>query len=239
MKKVFLILIIVITTFIVINKNNNKKDDNLIRIRILANSNSEYDQNIKKQVSKDVRVKMYDLLKDEKNIESARNIIKNNLDNIEQIVKNDIKNESYDYNINYGYNYFPEKEYNGKKFTEGKYESLLITLGEAKGDNWWCILFPPLCLIEAEDKKLQAEFSDQSQYVEESNDSDLAPAEPTIEDNSDLNPPKDEVTYDDNSEGVEDIPEYEIISKTTATGKVYWYKVDANGKKTRIADPNK
>ena len=93
--------------------------------------------------------------------------------------------------------------------------------------------------IEAEDKKLQAEFSDQSQYVEESNDSDLAPAEPTIEDNSDLNPPKDEVTYDDNSEGIEDIPEYEIISKTTATGKVYWYKVDANGKKTRIADPNK
>ena len=153
MKKVFLILIIVITTFIVINKNNNKKDDNLIRIRILANSNSEYDQNIKKQVSKDVRVKMYDLLKDEKNIESARNIIKNNLDNIEQIVKNDIKNESYGYNINYGYNYFPEKEYNGKKFKEGKYESLLITLGEAKGENWWCILFPPLCLIEAEESE--------------------------------------------------------------------------------------
>ena len=57
MKKAFLILIIVITTFIVINKNNNKKEDNLIRIRILANSNSEYDQNIKKQVSKDVRDK--------------------------------------------------------------------------------------------------------------------------------------------------------------------------------------
>ena len=165
MKKVFLILIIVITTFIVINKNNNKKDDNLIRIRILANSNSEYDQNIKKQVSKDVRVKMYDLLKDEKNIESARNIIKNNLDNIEQIVKNDIKNESYDYNVNYGYNYFPEKEYNGKKFKEGKYESLLITLGEAKGDNWWCILFPPLCLIEAEDKN--TEEVEYSFFIEE------------------------------------------------------------------------
>lgn len=165
MKKAFLILIIVITTFIVINKGNNKKEDNLIRIRILANSNSEYDQNIKKQVSKDVRVKMYDLLKDEKNIESARNIIKNSLDNIEQIVKNDIKNESYDYNINYGYNYFPEKEYNGKKFKEGKYESLLITLGEAKGDNWWCILFPPLCLIEAEDKN--TEEVEYSFFIEE------------------------------------------------------------------------
>ena len=93
------------------------------------------------------------------------NIIKNNLDDIEQIVKNDTKNESYDYNINYGYNYFPEKEYNGKKFNEGNYESLLITLGEAKGDNWWCILFPPLCLIEAEDKN--TEEVEYSFFIEE------------------------------------------------------------------------
>ena len=55
------------------------------------------------------------------------------------------------YDINFGYNYFPEKEYKGVKYNEGYYESLLVTLGEGKGDNWWCVLFPPLCLIEADE----------------------------------------------------------------------------------------
>ena len=58
-----------------------------------------------------------------------------------------------DYNvkfkINYGENYFPEKNYKGVKYEEGYYESLVVTLGTGYGDNWWCVLFPPLCLMEA------------------------------------------------------------------------------------------
>ena len=46
---------------------------------------------------------------------------------------------------------FPEKEYKGVVYDEGYYESLLVTLGEGKGDNFWCVLFPPLCLMEAEE----------------------------------------------------------------------------------------
>ena len=45
----------------------------------------------------------------------------------------------------------PEKEYKGTTYEEGYYESLVITLGSGEGDNWWCVLFPPLCLLEAED----------------------------------------------------------------------------------------
>ena len=56
-----------------------------------------------------------------------------------------------DYKINFGLNYFPEREYKGIKYKEGLYESLLITLGEGKGNNWWCVLFPPICLLEAEE----------------------------------------------------------------------------------------
>ena len=48
-------------------------------------------------------------------------------------------------------NYFPSKEYKGVKYEEGYYESLVITLGKGEGDNWWCVLFPPLCLIEGEE----------------------------------------------------------------------------------------
>ena len=51
-------------------------------------------------------------------------------------------------------NYFPEKEYKGLTFDEGKYESLVITLGSGVGKNWWCIMFPPLCLLEAKENNL-------------------------------------------------------------------------------------
>ena len=125
----------------------------MIRIRVIANSNSEYDQKVKMSVSNEISKNLYNLLKDENNINKARKIIKNNLANIDDIVNNLLTNEKYSYNINYGMNEFPEKEYNGKIYKEGKYESLLVTLGQGNGDNWWCILFPPLCLIEAKDEE--------------------------------------------------------------------------------------
>ena len=56
------------------------------------------------------------------------------------------------YTVNYGYNYFPNKEYRGIKYNEGYYESIVISIGEAQGDNWWCVLFPNLCLIDLEQK---------------------------------------------------------------------------------------
>ena len=61
------------------------------------------------------------------------------------------------YNINYGLNYFPKKEYKGITYKEGYYESLVVTIGDGKGDNWWCVLFPPFCLIE-NDKKTDVEY---------------------------------------------------------------------------------
>ena len=55
-----------------------------------------------------------------------------------------------DYNINFGYNYFPAKQFKGHTYEEGYYESLVVSIGEAKGDNWWCVMFPPMCLPAAE-----------------------------------------------------------------------------------------
>ena len=57
------------------------------------------------------------------------------------------------YEILYGNNFFPNKEYKGIKYNEGYYESLVIKLGSALGDNWWCVLFPPLCKLD-QDKSL-------------------------------------------------------------------------------------
>lgn len=64
-------------------------------------------------------------------------------------IKKQIEKYSDDYNVSYGLNYFPEKNYKGVTYKEGNYESLVITLGDGLGENWWCVLFPPLCLLEA------------------------------------------------------------------------------------------
>ena len=158
MKKI-IILLTAISTFYLFISNTVAKTieipNDAIRIRIVPNSNSKYDQKIKTKVKNNVQTQMYKMLKDKKNSEEAKQTIKNNLDNIDKNVKQTLDKEKYnkEYKINFGYNYFPEKEYKGVKYKEGYYESLLITLGKGKGNNWWCILFPPLCLIEAKEEK--------------------------------------------------------------------------------------
>lgn len=126
-----------------------------IRIRVIANSNNSYDQEIKIKVKEQLQTDLYNLLKDIKGVEKARFIINNNLTGIDDQVSRLLKNENYplDYKLSFGYNYFPAKEYNGIIYEEGYYESLVVTLGSGEGDNWWCVLFPPLCLLEAEENE--------------------------------------------------------------------------------------
>lgn len=124
-----------------------------IRIRVIANSNEEYDQNIKNEVKDIVEDEMYYLLKDTLDINNARKLINSDLINLDTKIDDFLKSKDYKlgHNINFGYNYFPEKEYKGIKYEEGMYESVVVTLGSGKGDNWWCVMFPPFCLIEAHD----------------------------------------------------------------------------------------
>lgn len=135
---------------------NGKEEDIIvipneaIRVRVVANSNDFEDQKVKETLKDDVKKMVYYLLKDAKNIEEARDILKTNIPNIKVEINKSLKkqNKPLDYNINYGLNLFPKKEYKNVEYKEGEYESLVITLGKGKGENWWCILFPPLCMID-------------------------------------------------------------------------------------------
>lgn len=156
MKKTIILLIFIVLFYGFISNvmaENIEIPDDAIRIRVVPNSNSEYDQEIKGKVRTVLESTMYNLLKDSKNSDEARKIISSNLNTVEKNVEDILQKERYDkdYKVNFGYNYFPEKEYKGVTYEEGYYESLLVTLGEGKGDNWWCVLFPPLCLVEAEE----------------------------------------------------------------------------------------
>lgn len=155
MKKLIVACCIIILSFYYINTQGSALviPDEAIRLRVLANSNSVDDQALKTKVREDLQLYMFELLKNTKGIEQARVVLDQNLEQINQRVANTLqKNDSQmNFDINFGLNYFPQKEYKGIIYPAGQYESLLITLGEGKGDNWWCVLFPPLCLMEAEE----------------------------------------------------------------------------------------
>lgn len=156
MKKIILVIIALLTIFFVYNEVNAEEviiPETSIRLRVIPNSNSNYDQSMKKVVKKYLEDEIYDLFKETNNIFDARDIINENIINIELGIQNIF--DKYDYNmefdLNYGLNYFPEKEFKNVIYSEGYYESIVVSIGEAKGDNWWCVLFPNLCLVEEND----------------------------------------------------------------------------------------
>lgn len=155
MKKFIVIILIILITFSYVKVIANKIPEEAIRIRVVANSDSDYDQKIKQKVSTYLKGEMYNLLKNTKDVNQARDIISNNIEKIDNNIYSILKKENYNlgYSINFGNNYFPEKTYKGITYDEGYYESVLVTLGKGEGENWWCVLFPPLCLIEAEESE--------------------------------------------------------------------------------------
>ena len=147
---IVIVIYVVISNFITVN---NMIPDDAIRVRVIANSNSDYDQKIKYEVKDIVEDDMYNILDNVTDLDVARDKINSNLDFVYNDIDKYLKNSNYNlgFDISFGYNYFPKKEFKGITYNEGYYESLVVTLGSGNGDNWWCVLFPPLCLIEADE----------------------------------------------------------------------------------------
>lgn len=124
--------------------------DESIRFRIIANSNEEADQAMKMLIKKDLEKELFSKIASSKSIDDTRKIISDNQENIDRL----LKKYNINYDISYGKNYFPSKEYKGVNYNSGEYESLVISLGESKGNNWWCVLYPPLCLLESESNNM-------------------------------------------------------------------------------------
>lgn len=124
-----------------------------IRFRVIANSNDLKDQQEKKKIAKTLGNNITKLLKNQNSLQETRTTLKKNINTFTTTIQEEMKNDNYDNNVevNYGMNYFPEKTYKGVKYKEGEYESLVVTLGKGEGNNFWCVLFPPLCLLEAEE----------------------------------------------------------------------------------------
>ena len=152
MKKIVLILGLIILVLSLNKHEYNTIPKDSIRFRVIANSNNSTDQELKKKVVNNLKSNLIDTNKFT-NINDTREFINNNLvlltDTVDKTLKDNNSEEVF--HINYGNNYFPEKTYNNETYKEGEYESLVVTLGNGDGDNFWCVLFPPLCFEEKSD----------------------------------------------------------------------------------------
>ena len=151
MKKIIVFLFFISLLYLIVSTKNDSViiPNESIRYRIIANSNSPEDQLLKWKVNEKVVPLLIDSLKNSNTYDDSYKFLSNSLDTI----NSQIEKFTSDYQINLGLNYFPEKKYDGITYPKGDYSSLVITLGDGLGDNWWCILFPPLCLMEIGDVK--------------------------------------------------------------------------------------
>lgn len=147
--------ILIIVMILVVSKPRYDLSGDMVRFRVIPNSNSSKDILIKEKVVNELSTLLF---KDANDINETRNNVVNNLDKINKSIDKVFSENNYNlkYKIKYGMNYFPSKEYNDIRFEAGNYESLVVEIGEAKGNNYWCILYPPLCMVDYEkDTKIE------------------------------------------------------------------------------------
>ncbi|KAB8127175.1 stage II sporulation protein R [Gracilibacillus oryzae] len=125
--------------------------DDAIRLRILANSDSEQDQALKHKVRDEINKEVTKWVEKMDDINEARALIASRITELEAIVDKVLasENSNYTYNVEYSKSVtFPTKLYGDYLYPEGEYEAILVTLGEGEGSNWWCVVFPPLCFLD-------------------------------------------------------------------------------------------
>lgn len=149
--------------------------ESVFRLHVVANSDEPDDQSLKYKVRDNVLSYMNNLCLNTKTKEEAIKIAINHQDEFNKIAKQTILDNGYDYDVNIkiGIFDFPTKQYGDISFPAGSYDALRIEIGEAKGQNWWCVMFPPLCFVDMtsgvvpdESKKtLESSLSSEEEYI--------------------------------------------------------------------------
>ncbi len=148
--------------------------DEAIRLRILANSDSDEDQALKRKVRDEVNKEITTWVEELTSVEAAEEVIQSRLSDIEKIVERVLEEENIHQSFTVDFDYdvsFPTKLYGSYIYPAGEYEAILISLGEAKGANWWCVLFPPLCFLDfSNGEAVQAEENEKTNDQEKTNE---------------------------------------------------------------------
>ncbi len=147
----------------------------VFRLHVIANSDTVNDQSLKYKVRDNVLSYMNNLCSNIKTKEEAIEIAQDNQSEFYKIAKQTIIDNGYDYDVNIkiGAFDFPTKQYGDISFPAGSYDALRIEIGEAKGQNWWCVMFPPLCFVdmtsgvvpEESKETLESSLSSKEEYI--------------------------------------------------------------------------
>jgi len=122
-----------------------------IRLRILANSDHEKDQEMKRKVRDAINAEITAWVEDLTSVEAARRLIESRMPDIQKIAENVVRDNGSTDKVEAAYDKkveFPTKLYGEFLYPAGEYEAILVTIGEGQGANWWCVLFPPLCFLD-------------------------------------------------------------------------------------------
>lgn len=124
-----------------------------LRLRIIANSDSAADQQLKREVRDVIVVKVAALVKNAKNADEAREIVTQHKAELQALAQQVVQAHGFRYDVkaNVGEVPFPTKVYGNKVYPAGNYEALRFIIGKGQGQNWWCVLFPPLCFVDIAD----------------------------------------------------------------------------------------
>ncbi|MEG1881687.1 MAG: stage II sporulation protein R [Clostridia bacterium] len=147
MKKVLAVITIFIALVVLIISSNEHKE--YLRIHIRANSNSQADQDVKYLVKDTITTLLTPYLSQVHTKDQARQVVTNNLDSIVASANKVLKQCGYGYSAKayLDSQSFPTRKYEQLTLEEGVYDALIIELGDASGDNWWCVVYPPLCFV--------------------------------------------------------------------------------------------
>jgi len=130
----------------------------VLRLHIIANSDTDYDQQLKYAIRDRIVSETRELFADSNSLSETKQIANDNIEMFCSIVQLEIKQHGFDYNVSVsiGTQAFPATIYGNIMFPAGIYDSLIITIENGNGENWWCVIFPPLCFIDG----INMEFAD-------------------------------------------------------------------------------
>ncbi len=145
---VFLAFILFICSFVPLITTGESISNKVLRLHIIANSDSDYDQNVKLKVRDEVLKLSGDMFADCKTLEDAKNVSQNNIDLIQSIANNTLSSLgcSEAATVAVAKEYFSTRIYDDFTLPAGIYDSIKIVIGNGEGHNWWCVMFPQVCL---------------------------------------------------------------------------------------------
>ncbi|WHY97520.1 stage II sporulation protein R [Peribacillus simplex] len=191
--------------------------DEAIRLRILANSDAEKDQAVKRLIRDEVNEDITKWVEELTSLDEARDVITSHLPDIQATAEAVIKEQGLEQSVkvDFGQAEFPTKLYGQYLYPAGDYEAVIITLGEGEGANWWCVLFPPLCFLDFSNGTAVS----QSPIVEDEGEGSLssegkAYAATNEEDEPGAEQEAEEEVLAENENGHEEVVEEEVVEES-------------------------